>query len=219
MPIGSASWTAIAALLVGGYLLGSVSFAWLLACLRGVDLRSVGSGNLGATNAGRALGRPYGVLVYLLDALKGWAPAQAGLLWKPEEPWVAVAGAGGAVIGHVFPVFLRFRGGKGVATLSGTLIALAPWALLLSVPPFVLIVLLTRYMSLGSLFLGVSIPGLAWLSPELGVRAAPYPQPVLYYCLVAGAFILFTHRSNVRRLLAGEENRLGGRKRGEAHLD
>lgn len=192
---------------LSGYLLGSVSFALLLARARGIDLRGVGSGNLGATNTSRALGARAGILVFLLDAAKGAVPV---LLWRAveaEELAVVLAGAG-AYLGHIWPLYFRFRGGKGVATLIGALLALAPWTLL-SVVPFALgLVLITRIMSLGSLVFGVGLPTASYLRGD--------SDAVLGFTVGAGLFLFWTHRSNIRRLLAGEENRLGASRRADS---
>ena len=192
----------------GGYLLGSISFSAVMARAKGIDLRSIGSGNLGATNAGRALGWQAGLLVYLLDAAKGWVPAEAALRWDGEshESLLLASVAGGcAFLGHVWPVFHRFRGGKGVATLSGAALAIAPEALLWSALAFLLVVLATRFMSLGSLVLAVALPIAAWWTGG----AAGAHAPVVVVLAVCGALVFYTHRANIRRLLQGTENRLG----------
>lgn len=183
-----------------GYLLGSISFALLLAKLKGIDLRGVGSGNLGATNVSRALGPSAGFTIFLLDAAKGALPVLAWR-WAGEPMDASVAAGFGAYLGHIWPLYLRFRGGKGAATLIGAFLALSPWTIL-SVAPFALgAVLVTRIMSLGSLGLGVGLPIAAWWRED--------PQPVLVFALGAGTFLFWTHRANLRRLLHGEENRLG----------
>lgn len=182
----------------GGYALGSVSFALLLARARGVDLRTVGSGNLGATNVARALGRPAGALVYSLDALKGFTPALAGWL-ATADPAVGVAGGAGAFFGHLFPLWHGFRGGKGVATLSGALLALAPLAVVAAGLAFLVGFLTTRIVAVGSLGFGISLGPAAWL---LGL-----PAPVIAFAGLGGLALILTHRSNIRRLLRGEEGK------------
>lgn len=140
-----------------GYLLGSISFAWVVARSRGVDLRTVGSGNLGATNVTRALGPRAGLAVFLLDVAKGFVPAFVCLLAEAAPPAAVCAGLG-AYAGHIWPVWLRFRGGKGVATLVGALLALAPVTSLLVAPFALMAIALTRFVSLGSLVLGAGLP-------------------------------------------------------------
>ncbi|MAW62319.1 MAG: acyl-phosphate glycerol 3-phosphate acyltransferase [Planctomycetes bacterium] len=193
---------------LSGYLLGSVSFALLLARARGIDLRSVGSGNLGATNTSRALGSGAGLLVFLLDAAKGAIPV---LVWASldSEPLAAVLAGAGAYLGHIWPVYLGFRGGKGVATLIGALLALAPWTILTVAPIALASVLITRIMSLGSLVLGLGLPIASALRGD--------PVEVLGFSAGAGLFLFWTHRSNIRRLLAGEENRLGAKKQASSN--
>lgn len=195
-------WAPLASAAAGGYLLGSVSFALLLGRAKGVDLRTVGSGNLGATNAGRALGRPYGLAVYLLDAAKGLLPALLAPRLLDGDPALlgTLAGAG-AFAGHVWPAWLRFRGGKGVATLSGALLALHWPTLAAGAAVHLLVVQATRVMALASLCFGVALAGGAWL---LGA-----PQPVAWFATAAGALLFWTHRSNLRRMLDGAEDRLG----------
>ncbi len=198
-------WAALAA----SYLLGAVPFGLLtVRMVKGVDLRSVGSGNIGATNAMRVLGKPLGLMVFLLDCFKGYAAA--GLL----APLVAAGGALGpvavalscgaaAVLGHCFPVYLGFRGGKGVATACGALIALDP--LLFAVGGLVWLATLkaTRYVGLASVLMGVSFPITA------AVRH-PGDRPLLYGMLGLALLIVVRHRSNLARLLRGEEPKTGG---------
>jgi glycerol-3-phosphate acyltransferase PlsY len=191
-----------------GYMLGSVSFAMLLARSRGVDLRSIGSGNLGATNAGRALGRNSGIMVYFLDAAKGFLPAWLGVRYFELnsgmayfEMDTAVLAASGAFLGHIWPIWFKFRGGKGVATLSGGLIALNPFIPLIAGIAMAVAVVFTRFMSLGSIIFGLSLP---WAAFFLQV-----PMPVFYLSLFAGLCLLFTHRSNLARLKQGTESRIG----------
>jgi glycerol-3-phosphate acyltransferase PlsY len=200
--------TAVAALI--GYLCGSVSFALLIARAKGLDLRAVGSGNAGATNAGRALGRKFGVLVYLLDAAKGALPAALALLLAPEgrAPLELAAAAGaGAYAGHVFPVWFGFRGGKGVATYSGALLVLAPLAVLAGAGVLLLVGLASRMMSLASISFGLAVPAaLLLLDKDWAVGDG---FPVLLFAALGGLLFLVTHRSNLARILAGTESRIG----------
>ena len=202
----------------GAYLLGSVSFALLLTRIRGINLRKVGSGNLGATNAGRALGRGGAILVYLLDALKGFLPVWILLnlsVWEVQNgdsstgPWKCASWAGfGAWCGHVWPIYHQFKGGKGVATLRGAFLALQPLAVLISGIALLVAAKLTRFMSIGSLAFGLALPvSLPLLSSE--ARLGGEQETVLFFGLVAGGLTFWTHRSNITRLLKGEENSMG----------
>lgn len=186
-----------------GYVLGSISFALVLARMHGIDLRDHGSGNPGATNAGRALGPVTGLLIYLLDAGKGMLPAWLAWRWGDSIAAGAIAG-GAAFVGHIWPVFHRFRGGKGVATLSGVMLVLEPFAVLWSALPMVLVVLLSRIMASGSIAFGLALPLAAWW-----LQAA---DSVVVLALAGGLFLNFTHRSNIQRMLAGTERRIGSRK-------
>ncbi|MDP6942308.1 MAG: glycerol-3-phosphate 1-O-acyltransferase PlsY [Planctomycetota bacterium] len=205
---------------LGAYLLGSISFALLLAKIRGVNLREIGSGNLGATNAGRALGPGGAVLVYLLDALKGFLPAWFLLnlaAWDSSESlpeslrWTCAAWAGfGAWCGHVWPIYHKFKGGKGVATLSGAFLALQPMAVLIAGIALAVTAKLTRFMSVGSLVFGISLPvAVAFLSSE--ARPNADQETVLYFALIAAGLTFWTHRTNIARLLKGEENPVGNK--------
>lgn len=182
--------------IVVAYLVGSIPFGVIVARARGVDLRAVGSGNIGATNVSRALGRPLGVLVFALDALKGALPA---LLAGPE---MAPFAGGAAILGHVFPCWLRFRGGKGVATASGAFIVILPVPTVVAAVVWVGTVLLTRYVSLGSILGSAALPTVA-----LALGAGPMPTG---FALAVAVLVWVRHRGNIRRLLAGTENRVGG---------
>jgi acyl phosphate:glycerol-3-phosphate acyltransferase len=189
------------ALVAAGYLLGSIPFGLLVArVVRGVDVRASGSGNIGATNVARVVGVGPGLLVLTLDAAKG---ALAVLLAKallPGVPFVHALSGLAAVLGHVFPVWLGFRGGKGVATALGVLAVLVPPAALAGVVAYALVFALFRISSLGSLVAGPTAVATAAVWP--GTRLAVGLTAVL--C----ALILFTHRGNIRRLLGRAENRL-----------
>jgi len=183
-----------------GYALGSVSFSLVLARSRGVDLRKVGSGNLGATNLGRALGRRYAVAAYLLDMAKGCGAVLLALLAFGTES-AAVATGSGAILGHVWPLWHGFRGGKGVATLSGAMLALLPLGTLSAGLAWLLTVRFTRWVSAGSLAFGLALPLAAWA----------WQRSPLVIAFAAGGclFLFYTHRSNLLRILRGEESRVG----------
>ncbi len=183
------------------YLLGSISFAVLLVKWKtGTDIRSEGSGNAGATNVLRAHGRTLGILVALFDVAKGTA---AVLLMRlvSSDPRAAAAAALAAILGHVFPVFYDFRGGKGVATAVGAFLALVPIPALICVGAFVALVALTRYVSVGS------IVGLSLLPAVAGLLHAPLPAVIS--AALAAMLIVFKHLENLKRLAAGTERKIG----------
>jgi len=193
--------------LVSGYLLGAISFAVLIARARGVDIFKVGSGNPGATNVLRTLGRPYGYGCFLLDALKGTAAALAGFglaaragLASPDL--AAIAGLLGAILGHSFSCFLRFRGGKGVATTIGGLLAIMPQVMLIGLLAWLVVFQLSRYVSLASIVLGISLPISALIVDAGNVTR-------FWFALLIGVLIIVRHHSNIRRLLSGTENKIG----------
>lgn len=190
------------------YLLGSIPFGLILVRLvRGEDVRLAGSGNIGATNVARAGGAMLGVTTLILDALKGYlAVAIAAVVSQhnPREFGLAAAVAAlCAILGHVFPVWLKFHGGKGVATAVGAFLGLAPRAVLLVFAVFVVIVLIFRYVSLGSVIASAIFPALAFFLYR--GRSSPAGLAVM---LCASLLIILKHTSNIKRLLNGTENRL-----------
>jgi glycerol-3-phosphate acyltransferase PlsY len=200
-----------AAVVLVAYLLGSIPFGYLLVRLFvGGDVRETGSGGTGATNVTRRAGKGVGVLTLLLDLLKGTAAVLvAGALpgvGGGERWWVCAAGAA-AVLGHVFPVWLRFRGGKGVATGLGVFLVLAPIATLCAVLVFVVVVWLWRYVSLGSIAAASLLPPAVWSLSALGISDRA-PRPLLLLSLLGAGLIVFMHRANVGRLFRGEESKL-----------
>lgn len=185
-----------------GYLTGSVPFAFLLARRRGVDLRRTGSGNVGAANVLRTSGVPNAVVAMCLDAAKG---AVAVLVAQRLSGGAAAPVAGGlaAVIGHIYPVWLGFRGGKGVATAGGVFVVLAPIAVAIAGAAFVLAIWVTRYISVGSVAAAVTL--------AVTAAAADVSPPVAVGAVVAAIIIVHRHRGNLARLLAGTERRVGER--------
>lgn len=194
--------------LIAAYLLGGVPFGYLLVRLKtGQDVRDMGSGNIGATNVLRTTGRAFGILTLLLDIAKGWfAVWIMGRLVNNDPAWMAAAGVA-VVLGHAFPIFLKFQGGKAVASFVGVALALAPLALLAVVIIFVLVVVRTRFISLGSILGAALFPLAVWLlyHPAWQVMLA------VTFC---GFFIVWRHSANISRLRAGTENvfRFGGKK-------
>ena len=191
-----------AAAILAGYLIGSIPFALILARRWGSDVRLVGSGNLGAANVMRASGTTAGVLVAVLDMVKGAASVWLAARVSDSADVPAAAGLA-AIVGHVYPIWLRFRGGKGVATACGGFSMMTPAAAPLALAIFAVVVWQTRYISLGSVLASMALPPIAWAtgSPPAAVLAA----------VVASALIVFRHRSNVVRLWSGTERRVGAR--------
>jgi glycerol-3-phosphate acyltransferase PlsY len=194
---------ALALMFLVGYGLGSIPFGLLLTRWAGAgDIRTIGSGNIGATNVLRTGRRGLALATLLLDIAKGALPAVVGLAWLGSLG--AVLGGGGAILGHCFPVWLGFRGGKGVATAAGVVLGLTPLLFVVILAAFIAVVAATRWVSLGSIVAACTAPLAAWL---IGDRWAAG-----LYLLIA-AIIVYKHRENIGRLLKGEENRLsfGGR--------
>lgn len=200
----------ILGLLGGGltaYLLGAIPFGWLIARWKGVDIRTVGSGNIGATNVFRTVGKGWGVLTFALDAGKGFLPAWA---WPrilhdgfhcPVSAGAALLFACLAIVGHNFPIYLRFKGGKGVATSAGALIGVAPAAAAIGGAVWVLILLVSRYVSVASMAAAIGVAAAAWwLYSDDGMT-----RPMVLTAL--GALIIWRHRANLRRLRQGTEHR------------
>ena len=182
-----------------GYLLGSLPFGYWAGRLRGIDLRLTGSGNTGATNVMRVLGLKIGLPVMALDIGKGAAAVVIARALSSDDI-VPVLAAAAAVTGHMYPLFLGFRGGKGVATGAGTMLALVPW---IGVAAFILwltVSLATRYVSIGSVVTAVAYPA--------ATIASGQPWAVCIYTVGAGAWVIWRHRANIARLRAGTEHRL-----------
>jgi glycerol-3-phosphate acyltransferase PlsY len=199
------------ALLVGSYLLGSLSFGLITVwVLRRVDLRTLGSGNAGATNVLRTSGRWPALLVLALDIGKGILPVRlARQFGAPPE---IVAGAAlAAVLGHVFPVFFGFRGGKGVATGFGAFVSLLPLPAGAALALFLAIVVATRYVSVGSVLAALSVPGFALLFARLG-WIAPSPPIATALAVATAGVVILRHLGNLKRLFSGSERKLGERK-------
>jgi glycerol-3-phosphate acyltransferase PlsY len=209
---------------LSGYLCGSVPVAWLIGRAHGVDIRRVGSGNVGATNLGRALGRRWGAVCLLLDVVKGAIPvAAAGVAMavagrsslEAAEAWHWLAVAVAAVLGHVFPIWLRFRGGKGVATGLGVLLGLYP---LLTIPTaaalltWLLAAAVFRYVSLASVLAALLLPVYLWVGSLLRTVPTSRVLPFLVVTCALALLVLVRHRSNLVRLAAGTEPRLGAKR-------
>ena len=192
--------------LAAAYLLGATPTAYLAGRLaRGIDLREHGSRNLGATNVYRVLGWGWAIPVALVDIAKGAIPVALFARWADAGPWLAVALGIVAVLGHVFSPYVGFRGGKGVATALGMFVALAPLAVAIALPVWGGTLWLTGYVSLSSVIAAASFP--VWVR-----LTQPAASPAFWASVALAALIVFSHRANVRRLLAGTENRFHTRK-------
>jgi glycerol-3-phosphate acyltransferase PlsY len=200
-------------MVVAAYLLGSIPFGYLFVkyvFTSGEDVRSVGSGGIGATNVTRRAGIRAGLLTYAFDVAKGTAAVMLmRLVAQDDYAWVGAA-AIGAIVGHIFPVFLKFRGGKGVATGVGVYLALAPYSVLSTLVLWALIVYLTRYVSLASIIGTAAVPlwtllyyGLIWPSPHL--------KALVVIAIAGCALIVAKHHENINRLIHGTENKVGQR--------
>ena len=198
--------------IIVAYLIGSIPFGYLIVRGKlGDDIRQSGSGGTGATNVSRRAGKAAGVFTLVLDALKGViAVLIARALFAgvgPYADWLAAAAGLAAIAGHIFPVWLRFRGGKGVATGVGVFFVLAPVALLCAGVLFVAIVALTRYVSLGSIIAAVTIPLFVWLQAVF-VEPVADLRPLLAVSITGALLILFAHRGNIGRLARGTESQI-----------
>jgi len=186
-----------------GYLAGSIPFAYLVARARGIDVRRVGSGNVGATNVLRTSGVVTAVCVMVLDVAKGAGAVQCAARLAPDAIAAPAVAGVAAVVGHIYPVWLKFRGGKGVATAAGVFSVLTPVALAPALALFVLTVWITRFVSLGSLVATIA------LGPIAAGLGAPFA--VVVSALGSALLIVLRHRSNIVRLIAGTERRVGER--------
>jgi len=193
--------------IVASYLLGSVSFSVLLAkFLKGIDIRQYGSGNAGATNTLRVLGKGPAIAVLLLDVLKGIAAVWLGTWVGGFGTWVAAVCGIAAIIGHNWPLYFHFRGGKGIATTIGVMATLCFWPALFAGIIAILSIIITRYVSLGSLILVVLTPVFLLLTG--------FTMPVLLSSILIAAFAFWRHRTNIVKILEGRENKLGAKAKG-----
>ena len=200
----------VIAVLLVGYLLGSIPFAVILAKRGGVDVYAVGSGNPGATNVLRYVGKGLGRIVFALDFIKGliatWWFQVEFLVASPEDPeFLGLWGMVAAVIGHSFPVFARFRGGKGVATTMGALLGVMPTAMAVGLLVWVGLFFSLRYVSLASIAFGISLPITVFFGELLSEGEGRYVK--VAFAAILGVWILIRHQSNLTRLLAGEEDK------------
>lgn len=208
MELGSYLVTAVVA-----YLLGSIPTGYLAGRLRGIDIRQVGSGNIGATNVFRALGKPAGIIVLVIDGLKGYAAcawvAELMLHWFParagEGEALRITAGLAAILGHNFTCWLKFRGGKGIATSAGVLAALVPGALLIVLSIWAIVFALTRYVSLASMLAALALPVATWITRR--------DTSLTIVTAAMAALAIYKHRSNIQRLIHGTENRFRSKPR------
>jgi glycerol-3-phosphate acyltransferase PlsY len=204
-------WQLSSAVFITSYLLGSIPWGLLVAQARGIDIRQHGSGNIGATNVLRVVGKPWGIGVFILDALKGFVAVRIAI-WMAQRTvgsgdyieFFAILAAAACVIGHSFPVWLRFNGGKGVATSAGALLGVVPIAAITIFLVWLLVFQTTRYVSLASVLAALALPitvaFLVWLHMTKGVV-------LLYFTTAMTALVVWRHRSNISRILSGTEPR------------
>lgn len=201
----------LAVAVLGSYLLGSIPFGYLVGKIGGIDIRKIGSGNIGATNVVRVLGKRYGYPVFVLDFLKGFGAVKISISiatdawpeWGSPEIFGVLA-AVASVIGHSFPVWLKFRGGKGVATSAGALFGLVPLAALIAVVIWLLVFWFTRYVSVASLVTAVALPLVILIMTRLNQIQG---NALFYSSLGIAAVVIWRHRSNFSRLMRGSEPR------------
>jgi glycerol-3-phosphate acyltransferase PlsY len=212
----------VVVLIATSYLIGSISFALVIAKLQGIDLREIGSGNLGATNLARACGKKWAYLCFLLDVLKGFVPSFAAkffILSDSATPatlalWLAVGVA--AIFGHIFPFYLKFKGGKGVATSFGVVLGIWPYYTIPGLIVFVLwaiIVLIWRYISLGSIIAAAVFP-LVMIALTVSLKDWYFNVlwPLILTAAILCSLVIILHRTNIKRLLAGTEHKIFQRK-------
>src|SRR3989337_1217224 len=189
-----------ATMMIFAYLLGSVPTGYLMGAWKGIDVRTVGSGNIGATNVARLVGKRQGILTLVADAAKGFIPVFAAVQLGFVPAAAALVGTA-AFLGHLYPVFLKFQGGKGVATALGVFLGLAPLATLVLIVIFAAVALTSRIVSLSSMVAALAAPVTLWVFS--------YPPAVVGLSALIASMIIIRHRANLRRLLAGTEPRFG----------
>jgi glycerol-3-phosphate acyltransferase PlsY len=195
------------------YLLGSIpASVWIGRKFYNKDVRKFGSGNAGATNTARVLGYKTGLLVLLFDIFKGWLPVYASIWWINWElsaslkEFIPVIVGAAATIGHILPIYLQFKGGKGVATIAGVVLAIFPKAFLTCLIIFTIVVLITRYVSLGSISVAISFPFLLFFVFQ------DQPLSLKILSIVGASILIYTHRKNIRNLLKGKEKKFKAKK-------
>jgi acyl phosphate:glycerol-3-phosphate acyltransferase len=205
---------------VAAYLLGSIPTGYLVGRARGVDVRKVGSGNIGATNVFRTLGKTAGILVLAADGMKGWlavkvAPYLALRLFSPHTPWdqptreyLQIVAGVVAILGHNYPCWLKFKGGKGIATTAGAMAALIPLTIAIALVTWILVCLVTRYVSVGSIMAAVMLP-VATLAIYHFTGDEGYGHRMIILTCILGALAIYKHKGNLERLMKGTESKIG----------
>ncbi len=198
-------------ILMAAYLVGSIPCGLLLCKAKGLDIRRHGSGNIGATNVRRVLGKKWAVGCFLCDFAKGFVPVMLTVIFAGRSwaDWLPVLVAVASIAGHVWPVYLRFQGGKGVATSAGALCPVAPLAIIVCIMAWGVVFGLTRYVSVASLTAAVVLPVTGLMLYTAGTGTVRGPDVVLL--AVAGALVVYRHQSNIARLVRGEENRFSSK--------
>lgn len=193
------------AIALGAYFLGSIPTGFLMAKAKGIDIRTVGSGNIGATNAFRILGKPAGATVLIIDMAKGLLACWLARQYNGPNPELQAMIAGlFAILGHNYTCWLKFKGGKGIATSAGVLLALTPAGFGITVGVFVLVLAIFKYVSLASITAAAALPIAVWLTGG--------SQRLLILTILLSAMAIYKHRPNIERLLAGTENKIGAKK-------
>lgn len=187
------------------YIIGSIPFGLLIAKAKGVDIRKQGSGNIGATNVLRCLGKPLGITCFILDALKGFLPAALFPMIGNLDPTFGILFGTAAILGHNFPVSLKFKGGKGVATSAGVLLGVAPLAVVIGLLTWVIVFKTSGYVSLGSIVAAILVVIAGW--------TVGYPPAVSIALTLLGALSIYRHRSNIQRLVSGTEHKFQRKKK------
>jgi len=192
--------------LVLTYIIGSIPFAYIYGKIfRKIDIREHGSGNVGATNVLRVFGTKAGIIVLLLDILKGFIPVFIITIIYPQTQWQPVLLGIFAILGHTFTIFLKFKGGRGVATSAGVFLALSPYTITAAILIFLLVVAVTKYVSLGSMFAAIFLVIAHTIFFLLCESSNPY---IFYFTLLLSFFIIYKHKPNIKRLINGTENKI-----------
>jgi len=186
------------------YIIGSIPFGLLISKAKGVDIRKQGSGNIGATNVLRCLGKPLGITCFVLDALKGFLPASLFPVLGNLDPTFGILFGAASILGHNFPVFLKFKGGKGVATSAGVLLGVAPLAVAIGLLIWVVVFYASGYVSLGSIIAALAVVITGW--------TAGYGPVIATALTLLGSLTIYRHRTNIQRLIAGTEHKFQKKK-------
>jgi acyl phosphate:glycerol-3-phosphate acyltransferase len=198
---------------IGAYLFGAIPWGFIIGKMQGIDIREHGSGNIGATNVTRTLGNLPGKLCFILDTLKGFLPVFIVMLLDKQlavnNDYAMITATLATVIGHMFPIYLKFKGGKGISTTGGALLALAPWAFLCSGLLWVIVFKTSRYVSLASIIAAATLPLNAWLLKLIGCDKPT--GTILVFLAILGLLAVLRHISNIKRLMNGTESRFAKR--------